>query len=372
MELEVTRRVRPLRVDNARQDHFYLHFTRGSTVFGENNAAVCQDPCWVPLILPGEQVHLLPGEALPLMIFSELMRHRILQCMNTDESGMRAMVAVFGKETGGTHKLSRVGCLAEIVNFACDETSGVDRLLVFGRQRVTLIEAADDHESGLVRFFDDTLTTLPREIAQGRSGLPQNVCLEYDSHCTAQILIHYLEEMSGQFLSLATQDSVQISFDFCSWVPVSPQYREEVLQSTSLASRLLSHVHFMKRFRSICCKFCNHVLVESKADILPSPATYFVNPYGSVHGIVKARLVDGAVDDDPPNPELSWMKGYAWQIVLCKRCYAHIGWKFSAWESIDSVRMASHQADSNGHPSFFALRTSAVHCSMAESDDTID
>jgi hypothetical protein len=112
--------------------------------------------------------------------------------------------------------------------------------------------------------------------------------------------------------------------------------------------------------------------VESKADILPSPTTYFVNPYGSVHGIVKARLVDGAVDDDPPNPELSWMKGYAWQIVLCKRCYAHIGWKFSAWESIDSVRMASHQADSNGHPSFFALRTNAVHCSMAESDDTID
>lgn len=371
MELEVTRRVRPPRVDNARQDHFYLHFTPDSAVCGDNNAAVCQDPCWVPLILPGQEVQMLPGEALPLLIFSELTRQKILQCMNIDGNGVRAMVAVFGKETVGAHKLSRVGCLAEIVNFACDETSGVDRLLLFGRQRLTLIETAGDHESALVTFFDDTLTTLPKEIAQGRSGLPQNVCLEYDSHCTAQILIHYLEEISGQF-PLAAQDPVQISFDFCSWVPVSPEYREEVLQSTSLASRLLSHVHFMKRFRSICCKFCNHTLIESKADILPSPATYFVNPYGSVHGIVRARFVDGAVDDNPPNPEQSWMKGYAWQIVLCRRCYAHIGWKFSAWESIGSLRMASQQADSNRDPSFFALRTSVVHCSMAESSDTID
>lgn len=363
MELEVTHRARPLRADNARQDHFYLGFTCESSVVRDDNAALCQDHCWVPLIVPGEEVQVLPGEVLPLLIFSEPMRHRLYQCINLCESETRAMVAVFGQETGRAHKLSEVGCLAEIVNFARDDAGGVDRLLLFGRQRVKLIETADDHKSALVKFFDDTLTTLPKEIF---FGLPPNVCLEYDSHCTAQILVDYLKEISGQF-PVATRDPVQISFDFCSWLPVSPQYREDILHSTSLASRLLSHVHFAKGFRSICCKFCNQTLVNSKSDILPSRATYFVNPYGSVHGIVKARhLVDCAVDEDPPNPEQSWMKGYAWQIVLCKRCRAHIGWKFSARRPVSELQLA----DASGDTSFFALRTSAIHCNVAECNDT--
>ena len=56
----------------------------------------------------------------------------------------------------------------------------------------------------------------------------------------------------------------------------------------------------------------------------------FSNPGGYLHDIVTVRDAWSLTSASPPSTEFSWYPGYAWEIVLCASCAAHLGWAFSA------------------------------------------
>ena len=57
----------------------------------------------------------------------------------------------------------------------------------------------------------------------------------------------------------------------------------------------------------------------------------YVNEYGVVHATMTVRNVDLNEVELLGQPETknSWFPGYAWTIMRCALCYAHLGWKFS-------------------------------------------
>lgn len=56
----------------------------------------------------------------------------------------------------------------------------------------------------------------------------------------------------------------------------------------------------------------------------------FFNPAGIAFEIRCFQNAPGTLPSGPPSEDFSWFPGYAWQIVLCSTCQAHLGWKFSA------------------------------------------
>ncbi len=56
----------------------------------------------------------------------------------------------------------------------------------------------------------------------------------------------------------------------------------------------------------------------------------FLNPGGYVHETLTVyKLINFRVSRDPPSTQHSWFPGYGWQILSCKNCGGHLGWKFS-------------------------------------------
>ncbi len=56
----------------------------------------------------------------------------------------------------------------------------------------------------------------------------------------------------------------------------------------------------------------------------------FVNPHGLVYELVTLRRAIHVVGIGRPTTEFTWFPGYAWQVVACARCAAHLGWEYRA------------------------------------------
>ena len=69
----------------------------------------------------------------------------------------------------------------------------------------------------------------------------------------------------------------------------------------------------------------------------------FFNPAGVVYALRCFESAAGARTVGNPDLAFSWFAGWAWQIALCGRCGAHVGWR---WEK--------------GGASFVGLVTTAV------------
>ena len=55
----------------------------------------------------------------------------------------------------------------------------------------------------------------------------------------------------------------------------------------------------------------------------------FFNPAGIVYEIGCFRNAPGCLVYGRPSSEFSWFSGYHWQVVYCRSCGQHLGWKFS-------------------------------------------
>jgi len=70
----------------------------------------------------------------------------------------------------------------------------------------------------------------------------------------------------------------------------------------------------------------------------------FVNPGGFVHRLGCFAVATGCSYTGEPDSAFSWFPGWSWQIAVCGRCRAHLGWIFrSEGESfhgllVDAIR----------------------------------
>ena len=80
----------------------------------------------------------------------------------------------------------------------------------------------------------------------------------------------------------------------------------------------------------ILCKTCkSHITDSNQAIAVSTTHTHtFPNPFGLVFTIRCFASAPGCVTHGEASPDFSWFSGYDWQIVLCRGCSEHLGWKF--------------------------------------------
>ncbi|HLL22348.1 MAG TPA: cereblon family protein [Kofleriaceae bacterium] len=78
------------------------------------------------------------------------------------------------------------------------------------------------------------------------------------------------------------------------------------------------------------CARCEHHITERAFRIAVSGAHEhtFVNPAGFAYRIGCFAAAPGATSAGPLETAFSWFPGWAWQVVACARCQAHIGWLY--------------------------------------------
>lgn len=78
------------------------------------------------------------------------------------------------------------------------------------------------------------------------------------------------------------------------------------------------------------CVVCEHRISERtyRTEMNGSHEHTFVNPHGIVHHLGCFVAAPGAVHVGPTQDAFSWFPGWQWQVAICGRCHAHVGWIF--------------------------------------------
>jgi len=79
------------------------------------------------------------------------------------------------------------------------------------------------------------------------------------------------------------------------------------------------------------CASCGAEVARARDRIpLDGAATRaFVNPEGIEYVVAGFSEAAGCSEVSDPSPYWSWFPGCSWQVSLCRRCSAHLGWRFS-------------------------------------------
>lgn len=89
-----------------------------------------------------------------------------------------------------------------------------------------------------------------------------------------------------------------------------------------------------EREPDLVCAACEHPVTreDSAIEIADRHRHTCVNPSGIVFRVRCFRDAPGCVGQGEITDFYSWFAGYGWQIALCARCAAHLGWLFSGRE----------------------------------------
>jgi hypothetical protein len=85
-----------------------------------------------------------------------------------------------------------------------------------------------------------------------------------------------------------------------------------------------------KEQRIVVCAACGHHVadVDARITIAGSHEHTCVNPAAIIYRIACYQRAPGCVGHGERSDHFSWFAGYVWQIRLCGRCHAHLGWSF--------------------------------------------
>ena len=84
--------------------------------------------------------------------------------------------------------------------------------------------------------------------------------------------------------------------------------------------------------RALLCRTCSIPITTEKQRIEKQEKHLhtFFNPAGVVYEIGCFRNAPGCLTYGPLSTEFAWFSGYSWQVVCCRSCQEHLGWKFNA------------------------------------------
>lgn len=381
-------------------------------------------------IFPLNGIVLLPGETLPLRLFSDAyvgLIHRLLCKGSAAEGDVQGTLGVVNipknprrsapssarpDEENITHRLAEVGTTAEIRSMAKQPSAdGAVNALTVGRQRFRIVRAWMDNRQHIicaevVIIPDEEPSCPPRGAFASMGGrycsapfvpptsddngqapvesrhpnppglrgkvmgalpsLPYGrrvfsvgwhplwVYALYDARALAQRAKLMFDELilkqkqqpptsttssstsTSTSFSSSTADPVSYSFWLAANLPLDDKVRQELLEIHCAADRLRREMEIMKTYDTICCRRCGREIGGSK-DVfcmsLEGPVSAYVNPSGFVHQTITLRKARGLTLEGSPSTDNSWFPGYAWTIAYCARCFAHMGWRFTAVSS---------------------------------------
>ena len=84
---------------------------------------------------------------------------------------------------------------------------------------------------------------------------------------------------------------------------------------------------------SVLCGECGHEVTsrEHETSMDGGFEHSFANPSGIVFQIGCYEEAPGVGAAGEETAEFTWFDGYTWQVVLCRSCMSHLGWKY--WSS---------------------------------------
>ena len=84
-----------------------------------------------------------------------------------------------------------------------------------------------------------------------------------------------------------------------------------------------------KRLR---CKSCGEPITreQERISVLGKHDHVCTNPSGIRFHIGCFAQVTSCTPIGEPTKEFTWFSGYAWRVVLCKKCHEHLGWSFQS------------------------------------------
>jgi len=131
-------------------------------------------------------------------------------------------------------------------------------------------------------------------------------------------------------------DPADLSWWVAARLPLGDDLKGRILAADSVIQRLRMELSFLEQCRVLVCRRCGKQLGDQQHIFSMSkegPQGAFVNPGGHVHETLTLHKAKNLRLVGEPSTQYSWFPGYAWTIVECSGCWAHIGWKFTASSS---------------------------------------
>jgi hypothetical protein len=107
--------------------------------------------------------------------------------------------------------------------------------------------------------------------------------------------------------------------------PAAPHQGPERAPDTSDETR-------EREARSVRCRECLHPITreEERTSAAGGFQHTFANPHGIVFTIGCFGAAEGCALVGPTSDEFAWFAGFHWQVAVCGKCLAHMGWRFAA------------------------------------------
>jgi len=171
------------------------------------------------------------------------------------------------------------------------------------------------------------------------SPLPTWIWDLYDPICLADRVKTELSKL-GMARMTAVDSLPENPVDLSWWVaarlPLGDTLKGRILAADSVVQRLRMELSFLEQCQVLVCRRCGKQLGDQQHIFSMSkegPQGAFVNPGGHVHETLTLHKAKNLRLIGDPSTQYSWFPGYAWTIVECSGCWAHIGWKFTATSS---------------------------------------
>ncbi len=111
------------------------------------------------------------------------------------------------------------------------------------------------------------------------------------------------------------------------WLFFDPHSEKKRSEGTD--TRLAEKAKLEKR---LFCAACRHPVThqDERIAVQGGHEHRFTNPHGITYHIGCFGEAAGCAAVGEATVEYSWFPGYAWRIVVCENCHAHLGWRFQA------------------------------------------
>jgi len=153
---------------------------------------------------------------------------------------------------------------------------------------------------------------------------------------------------------IVPEDPAELSAYAAINLPLTDADRHKIMTMNSINHRLCYLLHFVTNDskQQLLCHCSRSISSVDKTITVSrdgSTASY-VNPGGYIHEMITVSSVDTRNINltGLPTTRHSWFEGYAWTIIGCRHCRAHLGWKFT----VANMRLKPSQ--------FYGLVRSAV------------
>lgn len=343
-----------------------LSFTEGAQVstIAENDGDVSKLP-----VLSLSGVVLVPGQTLPLHLFQPN-QVTLIQRLADNGEVFGIVTERFVSASDG-HVKSAIGTTVEITSVEEDRQASSLKVKGLGSRRFQVLRSdrqIDGTVVATVRYLADRELSPPLQnimlSCQKRSLLdsfsehsnitnrvertrkvgrfsaadftpwPAWVYKQYD---TRSVMTHIKKELATCNNTLNDVSDSKQPLEYSFWLmanlPMDDQLKLSLLSIITTIQRLRCELAIVKSCSVLFCKDCG-LFIADKKDVFSmareGPLGMYVNPGGYIHEMITVYKADGLKTAGGPSTENTWFQGFAWTVVQCKYCTAHIGWKFTA------------------------------------------